>query len=106
MEPRIRPGASDKQDSIRHALRELAGGQPGGAPPSGTEYRVLTESADGMHTVVGIAPWPSSEDERAEIRSAVRTLLDLADIESGPARSVVVRTPDSSRVVDCVVEGL
>ncbi|MBL1109809.1 hypothetical protein JK361_35455 [Streptomyces sp. 5-8] len=70
-------------------------------PVDGPRFSVDTETVDGMHNVARIAPSPSDEAERAAMRSLVRSLLDLAGHESGPARTQVVLTPAGLRVVAC-----
>ncbi|GGU87899.1 hypothetical protein GCM10010260_21860 [Streptomyces filipinensis] len=70
-------------------------------PVDGPRFSVDTETVDGMHNVARIAPLPSGEAERAAMRSLVRSLLDLAGHESGPARTQVVLTPAGPRVVAC-----
>ncbi|MFF9767201.1 hypothetical protein ACIGXF_09080 [Streptomyces sp. NPDC053086] len=89
----------------RWAKRAAADAQ---APPyvarsraEGPTFSVETETVDGMHSVARIAPSPSDEAERAAMRSLVRSLLDLAGHESGPARTQVVLTPAGPRVVTC-----
>jgi hypothetical protein len=95
-----------EQVSISHALRELAGSAdpaPAAGVPGGPEYRVLTRTVDGMHLVTGISPVPPGEAEKAEIRALIRSLLDLADLESGPACTRVVLTAAGPRIIDCAL---
>lgn len=93
-------------------------------PPQGPEFSVETETVNGMHSVSRIAAHPADgaavtgdgesiatggeaatvaldESARAAVRSLVRSLLDLAGHESGPARTQVVMTAAGPRVVGC-----
>lgn len=112
-DPRDRPPDGTE---LAHALQDLSSVERwaervaahGQAPPyvaqgalEGAEFSVETETVDGMHQVARIAPPPSDETERAAMRSLVRSLLDLAGHESGPARTQVVLTPAGPRVVAC-----
>ncbi|MET7699936.1 hypothetical protein [Streptomyces sp. NPDC005485] len=92
--------------------------------PQGPEFSVETETVNGMHSVARIAAHPADRDAvagggeaaaageegaavaldesaRAAVRSLVRSLLDLAGHESGPARTRVVMTAAGPRVVGC-----
>ncbi|WP_405939256.1 hypothetical protein OG338_23880 [Streptomyces sp. NBC_00726] len=100
---------------LAHALQDLTsverwaelaatGGSPSfvtDAPTEGPIFSVETETVDGMHNVSRIAPPPDGEAERAAMRSLVRSLLDLAGHESGPARTQVVLTTAGPKVVAC-----
>lgn len=100
---------------LAHALQDLSsverwaelvatGGTPSfvaGAPAEGPTFSVETETVDGMHSVSRIVPPPAGEAERAAMRSLVRSLLDLAGHESGPARTEVVLTGVGPKVVAC-----
>lgn len=107
---------SPDRTELAHALQDLSSVErwaervatDGKAPPyvtrgpvDGPRFSVETETVDGMHNVARIAPAPSGEAERAAMRSLVRSLLDLAGHESGPARTQVVLTPVGPRVVAC-----
>jgi hypothetical protein len=111
-DPRDRPPDGTE---LAHALQDLSsvelwaeraatGGAPlfvSRAPADGPRFSVETETVDGMHNVARIAPPPSDEAERAAMRSLVRSLLDLAGHESGPASTQVVLTLSGPRVVAC-----
>lgn len=89
------------QAILARAVRELA--------PQGTEtldgrvYSVLTDTVNGMHTVTSVTPTPDGETERAEIRSIIRSLLDLAAHESGPTKAKVILTSVGPRVLSCSI---
>ncbi|MFF2520958.1 hypothetical protein [Streptomyces liangshanensis] len=110
---------------LRHALQDLttverwaeraaSGGRPEpyAAQESldGPQFSVETETENGMHTVAAIVALPPGQDagagalgetDRAVLRSLVRSLLDLAGHEAGPARTHVVLTPGGPRVAAC-----
>ncbi|WP_327430545.1 MULTISPECIES: hypothetical protein [unclassified Streptomyces] len=112
---------------LRHALQDLstverwaervsAGGRPEPytSPETleGPEFSVDTETVEGMHSVAAITDWPPhgnsapaelDDASRAALRSLVRSLLDLAGHESGPARTHVVLAPGGPRVVACLL---
>jgi len=116
---------SPDRGELSHALHDLstverwaerangdAPAAPGAAqdPPEGPEFSVDTETVNGMHSVSRIAAHPGGvdagppaldESARAAVRSLVRSLLDLAGHESGPARTQVVLTAAGPRVVGC-----
>lgn len=119
---------SDRAE-LSHALHDLStverwaeranGDDPAAAPgaaqdpPEGPEFSVDTETVNGMHSVSRIAAHPGGvdagppaldESARAAVRSLVRSLLDLAGHESGPARTQVVLTAAGPRVVGCSLD--
>lgn len=119
---------SDRAE-LSHALHDLStverwaeranGDDPAAAPgaaqdpPEGPEFSVDTETVNGMHSVSRIAAHPGGvdagppaldESARAAVRSLVRSLLDLAGHESGPARTQVVLTTAGPRVVGCSLD--
>ncbi|MFI6404046.1 acetyl-CoA carboxylase biotin carboxylase subunit family protein [Streptomyces sp. NPDC050548] len=76
---------------------------------SGPRVSVDTLTCEGMHEVTGMTtgtyagagllhPAALSEAATAEIRTAVRALLDLAGLQSGPAHTQVVVTADGPRI--------
>lgn len=98
------------------SLGAAAGHRPYAAnePIEGPEFSVVTETVKGMHRVVSIvpqpededaAPAPASEEDAAVLRSLVRSLLDLAGYEDGPARAQVVLTAFGPRIVECCLGG-
>ncbi|MFF1448599.1 hypothetical protein ACFVYF_10655 [Streptomyces sp. NPDC058274] len=114
---------------LRHALHDLSTVErwaervSAGARPEpytsqesweGPEFSVDTETVNGMHSVAGISVWPPGahaeparldEASHAALRSLVRSLLDLAGHETGPARTHVVLAPGGPRVVACRLGG-
>ncbi|MEV6162553.1 hypothetical protein AB0L71_11625 [Streptomyces sp. NPDC052052] len=84
-----------------------AGALPPGARPDGPVFVVETESDDGMHEVVGIRHPDDvrpSEENRTELRSAVRALLDLIGHETGPARTEVLLHAGGPQVLSCSLD--
>ncbi|MDV9175116.1 hypothetical protein R6V09_34015 [Streptomyces sp. W16] len=76
---------------------------------SGPRVSVDTLTCEGMHEVTGMTtgtyggadllhPAALSEADTAEIRTAVRALLDLAGLQSGPAHTQVVVTGNGPRI--------
>ncbi|MEV5648104.1 hypothetical protein AB0L57_07630 [Nocardia sp. NPDC052254] len=68
-------------------------------------FVVETMTDKSMHHVVGITGISGrvlpTEDERIVLRSAVRSLLDLAGHRAGPARTEVVLTGLDPRILRC-----
>ncbi|RPF35121.1 acetyl-CoA carboxylase biotin carboxylase subunit family protein [Streptomyces sp. TLI_185] len=76
---------------------------------TGPRISVDTLTCEGMHEVTGMTarqdagavllhPAALSEADRAGIRAAVRALLDLAGLQSGPAHTEVVVTENGPRI--------
>ncbi|MFG2130773.1 acetyl-CoA carboxylase biotin carboxylase subunit family protein [Streptomyces sp. NPDC048751] len=76
---------------------------------TGPRVSVDTLTCDGMHEVTGMTtrratdavllhPGALAEADRVEIRAAVRALLDLAGLQSGPAHTEVVVTANGPRI--------
>jgi hypothetical protein len=108
--PAVRALLADtvRRHGIEHRLLDRSCLFPGSSlAPDGlatrSRFHVETVTVGGMHLVVDILPDtlapPLSETDRAAVREAVRSVLDLLGHASGSARTDVVLTAEGTRVV-------
>jgi hypothetical protein len=103
--------------TARPTRRTAPTGRPSPISGHGDRGNDPTDPVDPLRSVDPLTPWEPQEPTRpaapagragtadqAVLRSLVRSLLDLAGHEHGPAHTEVVLTPSGPRILECRLE--